>query len=75
MISERHCRAARALLGISQEQLAASAGVGLSTVRDFETLRRELPASTVHKIRLTLERAGVEFVFGGRVGVVIARRA
>jgi transcriptional regulator with XRE-family HTH domain len=55
------CRAARALLNITQSQLAEAASVGLSTVVDFEKERREVSDIAVDKIRLALERAGIEF--------------
>lgn len=56
------CRAARALLNMTQPDLAAGADVGLSTVVDFEKSRRNLPAETIGKLRKALERAGVEFI-------------
>jgi transcriptional regulator with XRE-family HTH domain len=55
------CRAARALLNLTQSQLAEAASVGLSTVVDFEKERREVSDIAVDKIRLALERAGIEF--------------
>lgn len=56
------CRAARALLNMTQPDLAASADVGLSTVVDFEKTRRNLPAETIGKLRKALEAAGVELI-------------
>ncbi|KQK30005.1 hypothetical protein ARD30_16285 [Bosea thiooxidans] len=56
------CRAARALLNMTQPALAAGADVGLSTVVDFEKSRRNLPADTIGKLRKALEAAGVELV-------------
>ena len=58
-------RAARALLEWSQEQLAAAAEVGLSTVRDIESQRRPLDTAAAGEIRRALENAGVIFVSGG----------
>lgn len=57
-------RAARALLGWSQEELATKAGIGLSTVRDVESQRRQLDTAAATEICRTLENAGVEFVPG-----------
>ncbi len=65
------CRAARALVGMTQSQLAASAGFGLSTVVDFEKERRVV--STTAQIRMleALQDAGVIFISenGGGAGV------
>ena len=55
-------RAARALLNMTQSDLAAGADVGLSTVVDFEKSRRDLPTETIGKLRKALETAGVELV-------------
>ena len=41
-ISPSQCRAGRALLEITQTKLATSAGLGLSTVVDFEKERRQV---------------------------------
>ncbi len=56
------CRAARALIQLSQSALAKAAGVGVSTVVDFELSRREVSANSVAAIRSALEAAGVEFI-------------
>jgi transcriptional regulator with XRE-family HTH domain len=55
------CRAARALLDITQSQLADAAGLGLSTVVDFEKERRQVSDDAVKAIRNALERAGIAF--------------
>jgi predicted transcriptional regulator len=70
-VSPAQCRAGRALLEITQTQLAASAGLGLSTVVDFEKERREVSPESVDAIRRALVRAGVEFIDenGGGSGV------
>jgi transcriptional regulator with XRE-family HTH domain len=57
-------RAARALLGWSQEDLANEAAVGLSTVRDLESQRRALDTAAAGAIRLALQNAGVIFIPG-----------
>ena len=67
------CRAARALLDWSQPQLAETAGVGLSTVVDFERERRNVSARAVRSIRLALENAGVMFLGGDGVRLIPPR--
>ncbi|WP_315855070.1 helix-turn-helix transcriptional regulator [Chenggangzhangella methanolivorans] len=47
VISMEQCRAARALLDWTQEELANAANLSLSTVRDFEKGRRT-PISNKH---------------------------
>jgi transcriptional regulator with XRE-family HTH domain len=56
------CRAARALLDITQSQLAHRAELGLSTVVDFEKERRQVSEEAVKAIQAALERAGIEFM-------------
>jgi DNA-binding transcriptional regulator YiaG len=56
------CRAARGLLEITQSQLADAAGLGLSTVVDFEKKRRQLSQGAVDAIQAALERVGIEFI-------------
>ncbi len=62
------CRAARALLEITQSQLADAAGLGLSTVVDFEKERRQVSADAVKAIRNALVRAGIAFTNEGAFG-------
>src|SRR5437870_2518181 len=58
-------RAARALLDINQSELADMAGLGLSTVVDFERARRPVSREAVAAIQDALERAGISFREGG----------
>jgi transcriptional regulator with XRE-family HTH domain len=64
------CRAARALLGMTQSQLARAANLGLSTVVDFEKERRLVSDEASSAIRLALQRAGIEFTDGNGGGKV-----
>ncbi len=57
------CRAARAWLSWSQDDLAKAASVGLSTVKDFEGERRKPIPATQMAMRVALEAAGIGFVF------------
>lgn len=65
------CRAGRALLDMTQPALAERAGLGLSTIVDFERSRRVVPRETAQLIRNALEKLGVEFIHenGGGAGV------
>jgi transcriptional regulator with XRE-family HTH domain len=56
-------RAARALLGWSQDQLARRAGVGLATLRRIEQAEGIVKGnfSTILKIQKALEQAGIQF--------------
>jgi predicted transcriptional regulator len=70
-ITPSQCRAGRALLEITQTQLAKSAGMGLSTVVDFEKRRRKVSVEAIQSISKTLSHAGIEFIDenGGGPGV------
>jgi transcriptional regulator with XRE-family HTH domain len=63
MIEAAQIRAARALLGLGQVQLAELAELGINTVKRIE-LSEEITASarTLWKIQTALESAGVEFI-------------
>ena len=63
------CRAARALLDRTQNELANMASLGLSTVVDFERERRAVSLEAIAAIRAALEAAGVAFTNGGEPGV------
>ena len=65
------CRAARALIGMTQPELATAAGLGLSTIVDFEKERRIVSTAAQIRMREALEEAGVEFMAenGGGAGV------
>ena len=64
MITVAQLRAARALIGWSQPELAERSGVGIATVRRMEGARG-LPKTTaenVWKVQQALEYAGVVFI-------------
>lgn len=68
-MTSAQCRAARALLDWTQTEMAAAAGLGLSTVVDFERERRQVSDDAITAMRRALEKAGVEFTNGKRPGV------
>jgi transcriptional regulator with XRE-family HTH domain len=75
-ISPAQSRAGRALLEITQTELAQLAKLGLSTVVDFERQRREVSPEAIEAIRDALKRAGIEFIDenGGGPGVRLRKR-
>jgi transcriptional regulator with XRE-family HTH domain len=64
-----HCRAARGLLDWKQATLAEAAGLGLSSVVQFERSGRAVSTGTVQAMQRALEAAGVEFTNGDEPGV------
>jgi transcriptional regulator with XRE-family HTH domain len=74
-MSPAQCRAARALLDWTQPNLAETAGLGLSTVVDFERSRRSVSEDAVQAIRAALESAGVEFTNSDEPGVKLKKKS
>jgi ribosome-binding protein aMBF1 (putative translation factor) len=73
-MSPEQCRAARAWLDWSQEQLATKAQVSNSTLRDFEAGRRVPIANNLTAIKRALEAAGIQFLFSEKKPWGIAER-
>jgi transcriptional regulator with XRE-family HTH domain len=72
-ISADESRAARKLLGMSQEVLANVSRVSRTTILAFEN-RHKLPRyNKLEAIRRALEAAGIEFTNGGEPGVKLRR--
>ncbi|MFI5012607.1 MAG: helix-turn-helix domain-containing protein [Hyphomicrobiales bacterium] len=69
------CRAARALIDMSQAALAAVAVVPATVIADYETGAGTPRPSDLEAIRRALERAGVEFTDGDRPGVRLKKPA
>lgn len=68
-IRGKQIAAARELLGITQEELAAAAGIGRQTIARFEAGLADPRPESINKIRVELERRGIEFSNGGGMGV------
>jgi DNA-binding transcriptional regulator YiaG len=76
-ITPATCRAGRALLDMTQQELAGAARVGLSTVKAFEVGRSAPVTNNLMAMQTALEAAGVEFIEpdGGGPGVRLAAPA
>ena len=78
MITIRQVKAARALLGWSQADLAQRSGVSEPTIARLESAQGELGGreGTGKKIRRAIEAAGIEFIDenGGGPGVRLRKR-
>lgn len=73
-ITPAQSRAARALVSMSQIELAQASGLGQSTVIDFERERRAVSAPAIAAIRAALEAAGVVFLPENGNGPGVAHR-
>jgi transcriptional regulator with XRE-family HTH domain len=62
------CRAARALIDWSQQQLADASGVGIVTIRQFEAGAVAPRNATTEAMMNALEKVGVEFLVGNGGG-------
>ncbi|WP_292440277.1 helix-turn-helix transcriptional regulator [Mesorhizobium sp.] len=71
MITSAQCRAGRALVEMSREDLAEKSRVSHRSIVDFERGAREPREATKAALRAALESAGVEFIpeNGGGAGV------
>jgi transcriptional regulator with XRE-family HTH domain len=69
MLTAAQSRAARALINWSQPQLAQASGTGVSTIRDFETGKRNPIANNLAAIKAALEKAGVAFLSNDGVAI------
>src|SRR6185437_2435710 len=65
-------KAARALAGVDQQQVADAAGVNVNTIRNMEARGAEpitSSAVTVRHVQLALEALGIEFLNHAQPGV------
>ncbi len=71
MLKPAQCRAARALLDWSQQELAENSGVGTVAIHQLESGTSRPRRATLDVVKRALEKAGVEFINqnGGGPGV------
>ena len=64
MIGARQIKAARALTGLSQRDVATRAGIGIATMRRIEAAIDEVTGSaqTLSRLQKALESVGVKFI-------------
>jgi hypothetical protein len=65
LMTPEQCRAARGLLRQSQTGLVREAGLGISTLIDFEKRRYTIAPESILRMQRALEAAGVDFIKGG----------
>jgi DNA-binding XRE family transcriptional regulator len=66
MLTPAQIRAARALVGWSQVDLADASGVALQSIKNIETGKTDPRLSTATALRAALEKAGVIFLDDGQ---------
>lgn len=71
MITTQQIRGARAMIGLTQAELAKLAGISTTGLNNIEKGSADPKASTLRAIEAALEAAGVEFIAenGGGAGV------
>jgi predicted transcriptional regulator len=75
MITPRQIRAARALLGWSQQQLADKAILSLNAVTRLEKGKVDSRLSTLAAIEKALAKAGIKFLSAGERGEGVRLRS
>jgi hypothetical protein len=68
-VTPAQCRAARALIGMSNDELHGSSVVPRVIIEAFEAGGAKLRQADLDAIQHALERAGVEFIDGDGPGV------
>jgi transcriptional regulator with XRE-family HTH domain len=66
-LSPAQCKAARALLGWSQSDLAQRAKVATSTVADFERAARTPVTNNLEAVKAAFQANGISFAMGGAI--------
>lgn len=76
VIGERHCRAARAILGWTVADLAQKSGLSPDTIHKFEAGRTATTRDSTRKLLLVaFTEVGMEFYNGEEPGVRLRKRA
>jgi transcriptional regulator with XRE-family HTH domain len=75
VISPAQCRAARALLDWSQQQLSDASKVATKTIVDFEQGNRVPYERTLRDLQSAFEAAGVTFTNGDTVGLRLKKKS
>jgi transcriptional regulator with XRE-family HTH domain len=73
-LTPEQCRAARALLNWSQDELAAVSQVAKATIALFELGKRQPYGRTLDALCAALGAAGVEFTNGDEPGVKLKKK-
>ena len=75
MINGKQVRAARALLGLSQAELANTANIGIATLQRLENTGDEVKGSarTIWKLQTALENSGIQFIQSDSTGGIGVR--
>lgn len=73
LLSPAQCRASRALLGLSQEELALTSGVGKKTIADYENYARCPHRRALSALAGALIRSGATIASNERMIAVVAR--
>ena len=74
-LTPAQCRAGRGLLDLTQEELAARAGLARSTVRDFEGGRHCLHRASAAQVIRVFDEAGVILLGPDELGPGVRLRA
>jgi len=72
-LSPAQCRAARALLNWSQEELVRHSKITKKTIADFERGATTPRAQTLAQLLAAFDKAGIEFLNGKRPGARLSR--
>jgi len=75
MIALEQIRAARAMLGLKQRELAQKAGVSTGTLNNIERgVQKDPKFTTIRALQRALEDEGIEFLEDGNGGIGLMRR-
>jgi transcriptional regulator with XRE-family HTH domain len=66
VLTNLQIRAARAMLGLTQAELASQAGLSKTGLNNIESGRADAKGSTLQRLQAALEAQGIEFNADGR---------